>query len=158
MRLMIYAFLNQKGGVGKTTLSIHTAAELSRRVLLFDAEPQGSALAWSNCRDEPLFSVVGMPKATLHKKMDLLIADNDEVVIDGPPRVTDLARSIILAADVVVIPLQPSCSWHLRLPFAAPRVTCCCRKLVDDLYAAASRNTGNRIRTGCESIATLGFQ
>ena len=30
------------------------------------------------------------------------------MVIDGPPRVTELARSIILAADVVVIPVQPS--------------------------------------------------
>lgn len=46
---MICAFLNQKGGVGKTTLSIHTAADLSsrgRRVLLIDAAPESSSLAW----------------------------------------------------------------------------------------------------------------
>jgi chromosome partitioning protein len=108
---MIYAFLNQKGGVGKTTLSIHTAAELSRRgrrVLLIDADPQGSALAWSNCRENAEFTVVGMPKATIHKEMPMLSESYDDVIIDGPPRVTELARSIILAADVVVIPLQPS--------------------------------------------------
>ena len=108
---MIYAFLNQKGGVGKTTLSIHTAAELSRRkrrVLLIDADPQGSALAWSNLRDKARFTVVGMPKATIHKEIEMLAADYDDVIIDGPPRVTELARSIILASDVVVIPLQPS--------------------------------------------------
>lgn len=108
---MIYSLLNQKGGVGKTTLSIHLAAELSRRerrVLLIDADPQGSALAWSNCCEAPLFTVVGMPKASLHKEIGLVAEGYDDVVIDGPPRVTELARSIILASDLVVIPLQPS--------------------------------------------------
>lgn len=108
---MIYAFLNQKGGVGKTTLSIHAAADLSsrgRRVLLIDADPQGSSLAWSNYRDKADFSVVGMPKATIHKEIDSLAQDYDDVVIDGPPRVTELARSIILASNIVIIPLQPS--------------------------------------------------
>lgn len=108
---MIYAFLNQKGGVGKTTLSIHTAADLSnrgRRVLLIDADPQGSSLAWSNFRDKADFSVVGMAKANIHKEIGNLAQDYDDVVIDGPPRVTELARSIILAADLVIIPLQPS--------------------------------------------------
>jgi chromosome partitioning protein len=37
-----------------------------------------------------------------------LLADYDMVVIDSPPRVTDIARSAILAADLVVIPVQPS--------------------------------------------------
>jgi len=108
---MIYAFLNQKGGVGKTTLSIHTAAELSRqnrRLLLIDADPQGSALAWANCREKPTFTVVGMPKASIHKEIHLLAKDYDDIVIDGPPRIAELARSILLAADLVVIPLLPS--------------------------------------------------
>ncbi|MCA9070624.1 MAG: AAA family ATPase [Planctomycetaceae bacterium] len=108
---MIYSFLNQKGGVGKTTLSIHTAAELTRRgrrVLLPDADPQGSALAWSNGRDSPSFTVVGMPKATVHKEIPLLKKDYDEIIIDGPPRIAELARSILLAANVVVVPLLPS--------------------------------------------------
>ena len=109
--LMIYAFLNQKGGVGKTTLSIHTAAELSRkgrRVLLIDADPQGSSLSWSNCRETATFSVVGMAKATLHQEIEQIAADYDDVVIDGPPRLAELAKSIIVSADLVVIPIQPS--------------------------------------------------
>ena len=108
---MIYAFLNQKGGVGKTTLSIHTAADLSRRkrrVLLIDADPQGSALAWSACRQNAEFAVVAMAKPMLHKEIDSIAKGYDDIVIDGPPRVTELARSIILSADLVVIPVQPS--------------------------------------------------
>lgn len=108
---MIYAFLNQKGGVGKTTLSIHTAAELARlgkRVLLIDADPQGSALAWASTRQNPTFTVVGMPKPTIHKEIDLLQRGYDHVIIDGPPRGDELARSILLGADVVVVPLLPS--------------------------------------------------
>ena len=109
---MIYAFLNQKGGVGKTTLSLHVASALARskgRVLLIDADPQQSAMKWSTIRTgEVAFSVIGMAKATLHKEIASLGGDYDHVVIDGPPRVTELARSIILASDVVVIPVQPS--------------------------------------------------
>jgi chromosome partitioning protein len=109
---MIYAFLNQKGGVGKTTLSLHVASALARsqqRVLLIDADPQQSAMKWSTVRSGAVdFAVIGMAKATLHKEIVSLGANYDHVVIDGPPRVTELARSIIIASDVVVIPVQPS--------------------------------------------------
>jgi chromosome partitioning protein len=91
---------------------LHVAGALARskgRVLLIDADPQQSAMKWSAVRSGAVaFSVVGMAKATLHKEIASLSADYEHVVIDGPPRVTELARSIILAADVVVIPVQPS--------------------------------------------------
>lgn len=110
--MMIIAVLNQKGGVGKTTLSVNLAASLSRRdgrVLLIDADPQGSALDWAAAREaEPIFSVVGLPRPTVHKEIHQVGQGYDYVVIDGPPRVTDLARSAIMAADVVLIPVQPS--------------------------------------------------
>ena len=63
---MIVALLNQKGGVGKTTLALHLAGEWAlhgRRVTLVDADPQGSALDWSQQRAREnvsrLFGVVG---------------------------------------------------------------------------------------------------
>lgn len=109
---MIISFLNQKGGVGKTTLAIHVADALARRnykVLLIDADPQGSALDWAAARQgEPLFAVAGLPKASIHKELPALAKGFDIVIIDGPPRVYDVARSAIMASDLVLVPVQPS--------------------------------------------------
>ena len=112
---MIIALLNQKGGVGKTTLAIHLAAELTcsrYQVMVVDADPQGSALDWSQARHRAgfprLFGVVGIARETLHQEVPAIARIVDHVVIDGPPRVTALARSAMLAADLVLIPVQPS--------------------------------------------------
>ena len=98
--------------MGKTTLAIHVADALSRRrsrVLLIDADPQQTAMKWSTFRaGENRFSVIAMAKPTLHKELPPIYADYDDIVIDGPPRVHDLAKSIILSADLVLMPVQPS--------------------------------------------------
>lgn len=112
---MIIALLNQKGGVGKTTLATHVAGELAaagRNVVVVDADPQASALDWSQKRAHSalprLFGVIGLARETLHQEVPELVKTLDDVVIDGPPRVTALARSAILASDLVLIPVQPS--------------------------------------------------
>ncbi len=109
---MIISYLNQKGGVGKTTLAVHTATALALDgldVILVDADPQGSALDWLAARQAPpLFAVVGMPRAMLHRQVPRIAAGVDAVVIDGPPSLADIARSAMLASDLVAIPVQPS--------------------------------------------------
>lgn len=109
---MLIALLNQKGGVGKTTLAVHLSTALAlqgRKVLLVDADPQGSALDWSASRQtEPLFPVIGLPTKNLHKEIPAHTAHYDDIVIDGPPRVNEVARAAILASDLVLIPVQPS--------------------------------------------------
>lgn len=112
---MIVAFLNQKGGVGKTTLATHIAGELAlrgRQVILLDADPQGSSLDWTQRRSQQglrrLFSAVGLARETLHQEAPKFERRCDHVVIDGPPRIAALARSALLAADRVLVPVQPS--------------------------------------------------
>lgn len=109
---MIISFLNQKGGVGKTTLAVHLADALSRldnSVLFVDADPQGSALDWSANRPEnPRFPVIGLPKPNLHRELPAIAKNHDFVLIDGPPRVNEIARAAIMASDIVLIPVQPS--------------------------------------------------
>ncbi|HUO54160.1 MAG TPA: ParA family partition ATPase [Rhodoblastus sp.] len=109
---MIVGVLNQKGGVGKTTIAVNLASSFSQagqRALLVDADPQGSALAWSAARErEPDFVVVGMAKPTLHREIPALARNYDVVVIDGAPRVNELGRAAIMASDLVLIPVQPS--------------------------------------------------
>ena len=112
---MIIALLNQKGGVGKTTLATHIAGELAKQrcsVLLLDADPQGSALDWTQRRNQNglprLFGAVGLARESLHQEARELARHCDHIVIDGPPRITGLARSALLSADLVLIPVQPS--------------------------------------------------
>jgi chromosome partitioning protein len=110
--MMIISLLNQKGGVGKTTLAVNLAMGLSERdnrVMLIDADPQGSSLTWSGNREgEAPFPVVGIPKPTLHKELPKLVNNYDFIIVDGPPRVYDVTRSAILASDLILIPVTPS--------------------------------------------------
>jgi chromosome partitioning protein len=109
---MIISVLNQKGGVGKTTLSIHISSTLAlagKSTLLIDADVQRSALDWAASREiEPIFNVVGISTNSIHKEVRLLEGKYDFIIIDGPPRVYDVAKSAIAASDIILIPVQPS--------------------------------------------------
>ena len=109
---MIISVVNQKGGVGKTTLSIHLAdalAKRGRKVALIDADAQNSSLLWSASREgDALFPVMGMAKDTLYQELQALRSAFDDIVIDGPPRVASILKAAIAAADIVLVPVKPS--------------------------------------------------
>ena len=92
----VIAFVNQKGGVGKTTLAIHTAWELTRasgNVLLVDADPQGSTSDWASLREATPFGTVSCARPNLDEEVDRLRTAFHWIVIDGPPRQNDIARA-----------------------------------------------------------------
>jgi chromosome partitioning protein len=108
---MIISFINQKGGVGKTTLSINVSACLANqghRVLLIDADKQGSASTWASLRDDTPFQVVSMARENMAKDAMKLARQYDYTIIDAPPHAEAISRSCIIASDFVVLPIEPS--------------------------------------------------
>jgi chromosome partitioning protein len=108
---MIIAVLNQKGGSGKTTISVNLARALQKggeKVLLVDSDPQGSARDWNVAGNGELLTVIGLDRPTLDKDIKAIINDYDWILIDGAPQLAEMAISAIKCADVVLIPIQPS--------------------------------------------------
>ena len=116
----IIAFVNQKGGVGKSTLATNTAAILSEkyRVLLLDTDEQGSSELWCNARDEDFadkFKVRGFSKhykktanaSAVTIDLEDIAAGCDIVIVDTPGRNEFVSLGVISAANLVIIPLTP---------------------------------------------------
>ncbi len=112
---MRIAVVTQKGGAGKTTLATNLAVALADggdKVLLIDADRQRTALDWFAVRSEGSYNgkvtVVGIDNDTIHRQVENLMAGYSHVIIDGPPRAEKIDRSAMMAADFVLIPVQPS--------------------------------------------------
>jgi chromosome partitioning protein len=117
MTAKIITVANQKGGSGKTTVSMQVAGTLARRgnkVLVVDADPQGTATRWAaSADDENPFpaSVVGLSAANekVHREVKKFIEDYDFIVIDCPPAAdSPVPQSALLIADLALVPVIPS--------------------------------------------------
>lgn len=107
------ALFSQKGGSGKTTLTVHlaVAAQLAgRRVAILDLDPQASAVAWHRTRGADSLPVtVAVPDSQLARAIEGAEADGfDLVLIDSPPHVAPIAARIVAVADLVLVPVRPS--------------------------------------------------
>jgi chromosome partitioning protein len=112
--MLTIAVLNQKGGVGKTTLATNLAAAArleGKRTLLVDLDRQGSALDWFAARQDGSkldgLTAVKADKALAAPRFREITSGYDVILLDGPPRLGEITRSAAVAADVVVVPVQP---------------------------------------------------
>ena len=111
---MIIGFINQKGGVGKSTLSLNIAHFLAldgSRVLFIDTDKQRSVakLAEKRPDDAPFpFTLVEMSRDNMARDALAMAADYDHVVIDGPRDAERITRAVIVASELVVLPYEPS--------------------------------------------------
>lgn len=117
MAATVISIAQQKGGAGKTTLAAQLAVAWARggkSVALLDIDPQQSLTMWHGLRAAALGAeatgltfteVTGWRTA---RQVDQLKGDHDIVVIDCPPHAETEAKLAIRAADLVVVPVQPS--------------------------------------------------
>lgn len=109
--MKIVAVLNQKGGAGKTTISINLADALKNdghRVLLIDADPQASSRDWNGINQGKVLPVIGLDRETLPRDLKSIVGNYEWVIIDGAPRITNLIAAAVSVANMILIPVHPS--------------------------------------------------
>lgn len=109
----VIAIVNQKGGAGKSTVALNLAHFYSttRNVLLIDADPQASIMAWRGLRRGapcPTLTVMAMALPVIHEEIPKLLPQYQTIIIDCPPRLADVTRSALAAADLCIMPMAPS--------------------------------------------------
>lgn len=110
--MKVISVVNQKGGVGKSTIACNLAVNAvndGKRTLIIDADPQGSSLSFRAMREKDDLKAVSITQPTIHK--DIGDFENfDLVIIDAGGRDNTLFRSAVTAASrgILLIPVLPS--------------------------------------------------
>ena len=104
-----------KGGAGRSTVSTNLAGELSKlgKTVLIDCDmPQGTAASWFAVREQNgKASNLVADTATNHRELVAKFEqyqDADFIVLDGPPRIAELTRAILVLADLCLVPVGAS--------------------------------------------------
>lgn len=117
MPAKIVTIAQQKGGAGKTTMAAQLAvtyARAGKRVGLIDIDPQGSLATWYDVRkalvDADGGGIVFVQASgwRLSTELDRMKRDVDLILVDSPPHAETDVRIAVRAADLIMVPMQPS--------------------------------------------------
>lgn len=111
------AFVNLKGGVGKTTSAIGTAealTRLGRTVTVRDADPSGAATLWAH-KAESAGRPLPFPVEVVNRFTVAAPAEEEWVLIDTPPLQTDLVEAAVDAADRWILVVVATPDWFCWL-------------------------------------------
>ncbi|MGB8843361.1 MAG: AAA family ATPase [Aliidongia sp.] len=104
------AILSQKGGTGKTTLTLHLAVAAERQghsVAVIDLDPQASSAGWKDSRASDSPYVIALPHSRLVQALQAAQEGRaDLALIDTAPHSEGAALAAAKAADVVLIPCR----------------------------------------------------
>lgn len=109
--MLVISILGQKGGSGKTTISLNLARGLQlsgANVIVIDTDKQGSSRDWHSTNEGSLFPVIGMDRANTLDKDIKNLGNFDIAIIDGSPQLKDMAIACVKVSNVILIPIQPS--------------------------------------------------
>jgi chromosome partitioning protein len=112
----IVGIIQTKGGAGRSTLATNLAAHFSSRepTTLIDCDlPQGTSSSWYALRqaefpERDLFLAQARNHLELIQKAKEHASGSRYVIIDGPPRIAEMTRAIMILSDLCLIPLGAS--------------------------------------------------
>ncbi len=108
---MIIVVANSKGGVGKSTIAVHLAAwlhEQGHKVTLADCDTQHSSSDWLQEAEPEIKTIRLRGSDEIMEELPELAKDADYVIADGPGSDTDTSRTLLLCADLAVVPCKAS--------------------------------------------------
>lgn len=110
--MKIIAVISQKGGAGKTTMSVHVAvaaAQAGENVVIIDLDPQTNAASWGDLRDAEAPAVLAVPPGRLSQALQAAKEEGITLaVIDTAAKSENPALEAAKTADVVLIPCRRS--------------------------------------------------
>jgi chromosome partitioning protein len=108
--MKVIAFLNPKGGSGKTTATINVSSCLANsrnRVAVVDTDPQMSLTNWNRAEKAPFDVFTASSEKDVYQVRKEL-ADYDFVIIDGAGSLSVITSAAVMVSDLIIIPVTPS--------------------------------------------------